>query len=209
MKLALGMFSALLALIPTTARAAIFGGVEFPLGELSFADSLTSFSPGGGTGGLPIDPIRALGSPDGSFTPLGNAGSLVVEFTDNLLVDQNVVEGGLDLFIFEIGEIEDFSVSISSDGINFIDVGTFMPSSLTTGIDIAPFVDPGDTFRFVRIEDLGAGQAGGNPGADIDAVGAIGSVAVNVDVPEPMAFPGVTMAAGLGCWFFAKRRKSR
>lgn len=42
-------------------------------------------------------------------------------------------------------------------------------------IDIAPYVGPGDEFRFVRLVDLRSDCRGDTPGADIDAVGAIGA----------------------------------
>lgn len=51
-----------------------------------------------------------------------------------------------------------------------------------TGIDIGPFANPGDTFRYVRLVDaLSGGMEPPFAGADIDAIGAIGTRAV----PEP------------------------
>lgn len=169
----------------TAASAEVFGGVEFPYGTASFADEVVSFSPGSDSFSPHNDPSAALGVPDysgtGTYTALGQSGVLVVEFTDNLLVDQTAVEDGNDLYIFEIGPaVEGFTVEISTDGNDYINVGTV--SGQPTAIDIGPFVEPEQSFRFVRLTDDGDGSSGSpTGGADIDAIGAIGSTAI----PEP------------------------
>jgi hypothetical protein len=45
----------------------------------------------------------------------------------------------------------------------------------TCTIDIAPYVEPGQRFRFVKLMDAKAGKSNDSewPGADINAVGAI------------------------------------
>jgi outer membrane protein OmpA-like peptidoglycan-associated protein len=102
-------------------------------------------------------------------TSLGSGGTLTVEFTDNALVDIN----GPDLYIFETFEImEPVFVEISGDGYRWIDLGLLQ--GWNEGIDIHDFVEEGEVFHFVRITDQGL-DARTPPGADIDAVAAIGS----------------------------------
>ena len=186
--------------------------VEFPLGELSFADRVVTFSPGPGIASPFDDPSASIGIPDytGVFNvadgtvALGTNGSITLEFSNNRLVDQDVVENGLDLFVFEAGPaVEPFRLEISVDGIDYISLGPPIMGQ-PTGVDIKPFINPGDEFRFVRITD--ARTAGGlnSPftGADIDAVGAIGSV-----VPEPST--GIGFLLGLVGLSSLRRQHSR
>ena len=189
---------AFLAVAPF-AGAEPYGGVEFPFGEKSFADSVVSYTPGTNVSGESADATNVLGVPDGGslgdFVSLGVGGSLVVEFTDNLLVDQDAVENGNDIYIFEIGPaVEGFFVEISVDGVNYIDLG--LVSGQPTGIDIKPFITatPDAAFRFVRLTDDGVGNSTApSGGADIDAIGAIGATAI----PEPATMAGLLGGAGL------------
>ncbi|MFH1905834.1 MAG: hypothetical protein ABIL11_00355 [Chloroflexota bacterium] len=163
-----------------------YDGVEFPLGDKSFADSVVDFNPGSGTG--ESNGSAAIGPPDGDTGPsvigakgdvtLGRGGSITLKFSDNYLID---VEG-LDLYVFEYGpDVEPFKVEISKDGSVWIDLGTV--SGQPTGLDIHGKVDPDDRFSYVRITDANP-YAPRDPtiigteayeGADIDAVGAIGA----------------------------------
>lgn len=150
------------------------GRIFFPYGDISFADTVISYNSGNPSPQEEDkDPSKALGIPDFdeekdiNFTSLGNGGSLVVKFTDNILYDID----GIDLYIFEIGGDESFEVYISKNGKNWIDVGK---GAGTTKIDIKDFVKPTDIFRYVKLVDLKTDQ-GEWPGADIDAIGAIGS----------------------------------
>lgn len=198
------VMTTLLTLISGAAMAEQFGGVEFPLGAISFADGVVDFTAGSASIPPYDDPSRGLGVPDydgteDTYFAIGESGVVVFEFTDNLLVDQSIVENGNDLYIFEIGPIvEAFDVAISADGLDYIEVGRV--SGQPTGLDIAPFVQSGDAFRFVRLTDDGDGSSGSPfAGADIDAVGAIGSIAV----PEPTAMLLSLVAA---CGMFARVR---
>ncbi len=153
----------------------------YPLGDLSFADRVVYYAPGPDVGPPHDDPSKALGPPNipttiYSSVSLGQDGILILEFVDNLLVDQDDFENGLDLFIFESGgAVENFQVEISEDGVSWIDLGVV--SGQPTGIDIKPFVNPGAQFRFVRLTDAPPNQSGYPYGqADINAVGAIGSI---------------------------------
>ena len=163
-----------------------YDGVEFPLGDKSFADQVVGFNPGSGTG--ESDGSAAIGPPDGDTGPsvigakgdvtLGRGGSITLKFSDNYLID---VEG-LDLYVFEYGPaVEPFKVEISKDGSVWIDLGTV--SGQPTGLDIHGKVDPDDRFSYVRITDANP-YAPRDPtiigteayeGADIESVGAIGA----------------------------------
>jgi len=163
-----------------------YDGVEFPLGDKSFADQVVGFNPGSGTG--EVDGSAAIGPPDGDTGPsvigakgdvtLGRGGSITLKFSDNYLID---VEG-LDLYVFEYGPaVEAFKVEISKDGSVWIDLGTV--SGQPTGLDIHGKVAPNDRFSYVRITDANP-YAPRDPsiigteayeGADIESVGAIGT----------------------------------
>jgi OmpA-OmpF porin, OOP family len=154
--------------------------IVFPLGDASFADEVVSFAVGTPP---PRDkrfttPETALGPPD--YNPkrtlpptgvaLGCAGTLTVRFTDNVLHDVP----GPDLYVFEVGpQIEPMKLAISPDGTAWTEVGTI--SGGTATIDIATLVKPGERFRYVQVTDLKRGCGGQFAGADVDAIGAIGS----------------------------------
>jgi hypothetical protein len=75
--------------------------------------------------------------------------------------------------VFEIGPmIEPSHVEASADGERWIDVGNI--NGGTAAIDIGPHVKPADVFHYVRLTDLKSDCNSAYPGADIDAVGAIG-----------------------------------
>lgn len=182
------------------ASAVLISGIEFPLGDISFADSVTSFAIGPGST-TQTDPTVALGSPElpnGQVT-LGNDGVLTVEFVDNRLVDQSAVEGGRDLYVFEVGGsaggvTENFRIEISKDNVSYINLGDFFGEAV--GVDIGPFINPGDRFRFVRITDLAPNSTSAPfAGADITAIGAVGSTFV----PEPHAALAAATCIGLAC----------
>lgn len=125
-------------------------------------------------------PASALGVPDHidetGYVSLGHGGSLSVQFIGNVLVDQEEVENGNDLYIYEIGgAVEPFEVFISKDGANWVFVGEV--AGQPTGIDIAPYVETGVEYRFVKLVDSDARMSSAPwTGADIDAIGAIGSI---------------------------------
>jgi OOP family OmpA-OmpF porin len=60
-------------------------------------------------------------------------------------------------------------------------------SPIATYIDISPFVKPGDTFHYVRLTDLKTNCGESWPGADIDAVGAVGS-AIQISLKSSVLF---------------------
>ncbi|NJB37877.1 OmpA family protein [Croceivirga sp. JEA036] len=146
--------------------------VFLPLGKLSFADQVISFDRGDGASSA--NPNAALNEPDydrrvqdySKMCNLGTKGVLTFQFVDNVLIDVN----GPDLFVFEVGAIEPTLLEISKDGQNWVNIGKIEGG--TAQIDIAPFINPGDTFNYVRFTDLDTYSA--VPGADIDAVATIG-----------------------------------
>lgn len=173
-----------LALVTTTAFAQAKtypdnhgGEVTFPQGDISFTDEIVHHDTGSKE---PIeiarDPAEALGVPnydrknDRNFVSLGCGGELVLQFTDNQLVDIP----GPDLYVFEIGpDVEPTALAVSKDGEDWVRIGRI--SGGKAEVDIAPYVSSNDAFRFVRLVDLEQDCGSKWPGADIDAVGAIGS----------------------------------
>lgn len=155
------------------------GEVFFPIGDASFADKVVSFTPGDPDGGkASSDPAVALSFPgykskdDGSFLTLGCGGELVVQFTDNSLIDVP----GPDLYVFEVGpDVEATGMAISQDGNAWTRVGSI--SGGKAEVDIAPYVGNEEAFRFVKLVDLRQACGTRTPGADIDAIGAMGSAA--------------------------------
>ena len=153
------------------------GTVTFSGGAISFADEVVLYAPGGR---IPredaADPFLALGAPDydggvnSGFTTLGCGGVGVWRFVDNVLVDVP----GPDLFVFEVGpDVEGTSVAISADGVTWTEIGAI--EGATAEIDIAPHAAPGEIYAYVRLTDDGVSCSGRWPGADIDAIGALGT----------------------------------
>lgn len=168
--------------------------ITFPHGAASFADKVVNFQPGTP---LPkksaLESTSALGVPDfkndRGYVSLGKGGVVTLEFVDNRLVDVD----GNDLYIFEVGpDVEAMSVEISEDGNSWISVGRVEGS--TAYVDIGPYVTKDQVFRFVRLTDdpNEGGHGGGTPGADLDAVGAIGSVNAADVKPQPSANNGTS-----------------
>ncbi len=179
----------------TTSPAATFEGILFEHGQLSFADAIASYLPDAG-GAAPTlvhqTPDSALGAPDGvgrgpepidgtTEVSLGIRGSITVQFTDNLLTGSG--DARPDLAIFETGAVESVRVEVSRDGLSFFEVGIIGGLTALLDIDAAGF-DQQDRFAFVRLTDVGqGGNAGASLGADIDAVGALSTVPVDIFTP--------------------------
>jgi hypothetical protein len=175
--------------------------VTLPAGEISWADEVVSFKVGDPAPDPKVKPApqSVLGRPDYPGTndgaavrydvPLGHGGWVVLKFTDNVLVDVP----GPDLAIFETGpKVEPTSIAISVDGEKWIDVGT--TTGATSLLDIQKYVQPHQKyvqkrmeFRYVRVVDAkrGLSNKSSTPGADIDAVGAIGSEPASMSPLEP------------------------
>ncbi len=221
----LGIALAGLSLIalPCAASATEFGGVEFPQGAVSFADGVVSYTPGTTAPSAPHQgAFNALGIPNYagvnscasqatcSFVSLGDGGSLVVQFIDNLLTGSGTAAA--DLWIFEVGpDIEDMFVDISVDGLSWLSVGAV--GGATAGVDLDSFgYGPDWSFAFVRLTDdtTKDGQSGSTVGADIDAVGAISTRRVTGGVPEPSTWAMLLLGFGaVGALLRSSRRKAR
>lgn len=191
-------------LLTCTCLAENYGGIEFPNGALSFVDAVIKYDPYYSEGPAPADtsnPNDALGIPDviqdgcgdPGFITLGRGGLIELAFTNNYLVNSGDIAA--DLHIFEVGsDVEDTFVAIhptpeteallgpsydaNDDG--YYEVGKVYGA--VSSIDIDSFFPGHNTntllFDAVQlIDDPAEGQASGEcVGADIDAVGAIGSV---------------------------------
>ncbi|MGM0658762.1 MAG: OmpA family protein [Pseudomonadota bacterium] len=153
------------------------GEVFFPMGAVSFADEVVRFEAGdpAADDAQYSEAKRALGAPrytqdEDDFVTLGCGGELILRFTDNELIDV----AGPDLYVFEIGpDTEPTALAVSRDGEAWTRVGTI--SGGKAEIDLAPFVAADDSFRLVKLVDLKRACNSATPGADIDAIGAIGS----------------------------------
>ena len=211
--------SCLLAFAAGTASAEIIGGVDFPQGAISFADSVVSYLPGL-EGASPTAPhqgaLNALGVPNYagvnscasqaacSFVSLGVGGQLVAQFTNNVLTGSN--SAALDLWIFEVGpDVEGTTIELSTDGITWTSVGAIGGS--VAGVDIDAFgFNSASAFSFVRLTDIANSGAtsGGTVGADIDAIGAISTRAAG-GIPEPSTW--AMLITGFGAAGMAVRRR--
>jgi len=170
------------------AQTATYGGVTFPIGDRAFADRVIEYVAGSCVRDAFDDPEEALGPPDATFdgcqgcggcdahavslgfrlSDIDVRGHLTLEFVDNTLVDGS----GNDLFVY-ITNNRPCRVEISTDGFQWISVGTTV--GYPGAIDIGPFVTAGAEFHFVRLLDVPADEDHSScPGSSIDAVGAMG-----------------------------------
>uniref|UniRef100_A0A486XJ12 Outer membrane lipoprotein omp16 n=1 Tax=Rheinheimera sp. BAL341 TaxID=1708203 RepID=A0A486XJ12_9GAMM len=148
-----------------------------PLAELSFADQVVAFTAGEKPSKIPFNnPQKALGEPDyrstksADFISIGCDGELIVQFTDNVLVDV----AGPDLYIFEVGPfVEKTELAISQDGSNWLEVGVI--EGARSDVDINGLVAAGEHYNYVRLRNAGRSCGGMHSGADIDAIAAVGA----------------------------------
>lgn len=174
------------------------GEVTFPLGDLSFADAVERYAPGDPAPRASATKAQdALGIPNvgkrdkSGYVSLGCAGELILKFEDNALIDV----AGPDLYVFEIGpDVEPTGLAVSSDGEQWVPVGRIFGGQ--SEIDLAPYVNSAPHFRYVRLVDLKNACGGRTPGADIDAVGAIGS-AQHIALDSSVLFDSGTYALKL------------
>jgi len=155
--------------------------IYLPFGELSFADRVVSYQAGsvkgghlGGSLGAPDLSLESALLSKSKFGNLGLGGVLTIEFTNNTLTNVN----GPDLYVFEMGAIEPTRLEVSKDGKEWIEIGTIEGG--TAMVDIEGKTPKGATFNYVRLTDLETTST--VPGADIDAIGAIGgALRLNLD----------------------------
>lgn len=152
------------------------GEIFLPQGDISFADEVVDFKRGDPDAVTEAcDSMLAIGIADfagvaSNFTSLGCGGTLSVRFADNALI--NIP--GPDLYVFEVGKyIETTQLYVSQDGKSWINVGAI--SGGVSSVDIGDSVKQGEVFHYAKLEDLNTDCKGNWPGADIDAIAAIGS----------------------------------
>lgn len=155
------------------------GKISLPHGDISFADKLVRFIPGNPAAQMNTQASDAIGTPDFNeqtvtgFVSLGTGGELVLAFTDNALVNID----GPDLYIFEVGKyIEDTYLYVSKNGKSWKNVGRIGGGNAL--VDIGDSTQPGEIFTFIKLTDAKTPTSKKDlmwPGADIDAVAAIGS----------------------------------
>ncbi|XZE33033.1 GEVED domain-containing protein [Pirellulaceae bacterium SH501] len=172
----------------STPAPSIIADDFYSLGSVAFADAVVSYTPAAGGGPVPIAglqvPADALGLPNyaGIGEPvagqgvvsLGRGGSMVLQFTNNILTGSN--DARPDLVVYEVGQSENVRVEVSSDGVTYRSVG--VASFNNRYIDLDAFgYNSLSQLQFVRLTDeLNQGSLSGDSvGADIDAVGALSS----------------------------------
>lgn len=165
--------------------------VYFPLGKISFADSLVEYRVGSPA---PIqkyrDSLQCLHEPDyagyrtPNFVSLGCEGVLTVKFVDNGFMNL----AGDDLYIYEVGPSrESAKIEISEDGKNWIYAGTIAGGK--SALDLSDEgIDKETIFYYLRITDLkDLCEHSMSAGADIDAIGAINSV-IRLEIASDVLF---------------------
>ena len=181
----------------TAPPAATFGDDFYGLGIISFADSIKSYDATTGGGPLPLAglqvPGNAIGAPNYSgigepipgqgAVSLGRGGTLVVQFTDNILTGSD--DARPDLAIYEVGSPEQVRVEVSADGLNYTPVGTASFNNRYIDLDSYGFNSLSQLYFVKLIDQLNEGALSGDSvGADIDAVGAISSRPGQIFVPQ-------------------------
>lgn len=171
------------------------GKLDLPLGDASFADELVSFRSGVPAAreiqyrnaGLALGPPDYIGDGDDQQNgpkdmTLGCGGVMVLRFTDNVLIDVP----GPDLYAFEVGPmVEPTDVAISADGETWLEAGRIEGG--TSSLDIAKVAAPGASYHYVRLTDAKVECGTSFPGADIDAVAAIGA-ALSISLDSSVLF---------------------
>ncbi|MEL6637326.1 MAG: gliding motility-associated C-terminal domain-containing protein [Bacteroidota bacterium] len=165
---------------------------------LSFADSVLAYNPTC-PGNTNTNPQAALGVADfaatGQDVSLGEGGSLVLAFTNNIVVNSGTPDP--DIWIFEVGpQIEPSSVELrpangitearllgvglaDADGDGFFEFGNIAGATAALDLDAVAtgFAFAELKFDAIKIVDLADRPCSGNtPGADIDAVCALSSI---------------------------------
>ncbi|MBN1779797.1 hypothetical protein JW948_01605 [bacterium] len=166
------------------------------LGAVSFADSVMLYdpgAPGADTGDEPDpryrNPAFCTGPPDcGSgedrFTALGNGGTLILEFMDNVFFNGP----GPDLYFWMPDSlVEEVMVWISQDGIVYRRAGSV--SAAFPALDLSAVAEPGAFYHILKIRDdpYQDGTEDRARGADIDAVGAVHTAVIRA-LPDTMLF---------------------
>lgn len=214
---------------PSVAHGELFGGIDFPDGASSFADSVIQWDPLFSGGPAPTstsftDPDSSLGVPD--FPPggtvssmgavsLGHGGLLEVAFTDNLLT--NGGNTNFDLHIFEVGpDVEDTFVAVrptaatlallnpaldtNNDG--FFELGSVFGSTSSIDIDSVFTGFAAGQLKFDAVQLIDDVNEGSSTGVTPGAdIDAVGAIASSL-IPEPATtalLATATVLMGMGC----------
>ncbi|QQE13372.1 PEP-CTERM sorting domain-containing protein [Planctomycetota bacterium] len=166
-----------------------------------YIDDFVSFTPGSNTLAPHNEPIEAFGAPDGGvgaaggYLSLGNNGEVILEFTDNLLIDGT----GFDIRLYEIGDPDPYTLLISHNNIDYYTVGS---GTISRSFDISSVVTiSGQTaFRYVKVIDNNAFHTPSPfAGTDIDSIEALHTI----PIPEPASLALLS----LGSLAMIRRRK--
>lgn len=155
------------------------GTITLPAGAISFADRVVRFDEGDPPSKRDDarHPEAVLGPPDrdaageAAALTLGCRGAIILEFADNALIDV----AGPDLHVWEVGDdVEPTELAISRTGRDWVEIGSI--SGGTASLDISDKIGTSASYRYVRLTDRDCQSRGGRwPGADIDAVAAVGT----------------------------------
>jgi hypothetical protein len=162
-----------LFMLASPALAETYKKVDFPSGPSSFVDEVVEYQLNGGASSGDIS--RVLGIADGSYVSLGAHGYAILKFTDNALTCSG--DDQMDLAVFEAGSSsqELVEVFISTDGENWIRIGTANRKT-QFDIDSVSGVIYGEKYSYIKLVDYNGLNSGASyEGADMDAVGAITS----------------------------------
>ncbi|QDU32329.1 hypothetical protein KS4_03610 [Poriferisphaera corsica] len=158
-----------------------------------YIDNVVSYTAGTNTFAPHNNPAEVFGAPDGGigaaggYLSLGNNGEVILEFTDNLLVDGT----GFDLRLYEIGNPDPYAIAISHDNINYYPIGTGTTSK-SFDINSAVLASGQTAFRYVKIHDNSAFQTPAPfAGTDIDSIEALNTI----PIPEPASLALLSLSS--------------
>jgi hypothetical protein len=162
-----------------------------PLGELrtSWAERVVSFrfgvdevrDPQTAAPTLGVADCRNPESDPPTCISLGDGGELVVEFVTSTIVDGP----GADLAVHEVGYFEPVRVAASENGDAWTELGVTDQRLATFDLAKAGLARA----RFVRVTDARTGRTNdlNSPGAEIDSIAGLNSVAVPLSANDPSA----------------------
>ncbi|QKN80776.1 cell envelope biogenesis protein OmpA [Scandinavium goeteborgense] len=143
---------------------------EVPGVGLAYATS-GEFFPGPGT--IVTSPDNALGVPDDNAVPLGDGGTLILGFDPFVITGDKT--SAPDFSIIEQSEREIFSVFISADKENWIEVKPvykeYNSAGSTYGFDVDAVEGQENQYKYVKLVDASFSAGSSYAGADI--VGAV------------------------------------